>query len=117
MSDLVALLVALPIFGSIVAFLASLVRSETGWPIAVATTAVQVLAAGVLRRGPLATNRSGTSSAGSPRRSVSNSSSTASRRRWRCSWPSSPSASSATPASPGRGPTPSTRRTCCWSPG
>jgi multicomponent Na+:H+ antiporter subunit D len=48
MSDLVALLVALPIFGSIVAFLASLVRSETGWPIAVATSAVQVLAAGVL---------------------------------------------------------------------
>ncbi|MXR20901.1 monovalent cation/H+ antiporter subunit D family protein [Halobacterium bonnevillei] len=42
MSDLAALVVALPIFGSLVAFLAALVRSKSGWPVAVAATAAQL---------------------------------------------------------------------------
>ncbi|WP_336037145.1 monovalent cation/H+ antiporter subunit D family protein [Halobacterium yunchengense] len=38
MSDLVALAVAVPIFGSLVAFLVGVARSESGWPVAVAAT-------------------------------------------------------------------------------
>jgi multicomponent Na+:H+ antiporter subunit D len=56
MSDLTAalaanlppLLVALPIFGSIVALLAGVVRSRTGWPIAVLVSGVQVAASAAL---------------------------------------------------------------------
>jgi multicomponent Na+:H+ antiporter subunit D len=45
MSDLPALLVALPIFGSVVALLAGLLRSRTGWPVAVLVSILQVVAA------------------------------------------------------------------------
>jgi len=45
MNELPALLVALPIVGSIVAFLASLVRTRSGWYVAVATLAVHTVAA------------------------------------------------------------------------
>ncbi len=48
MSDLPALLVALPLLGSTLAFLAGLARSESGWPVALVTTAVQVAGAAVL---------------------------------------------------------------------
>jgi len=48
MSDLVPLLVAVPIFGSIFALLAGLVRSRTGWPLAVLAAGVQVAGALVL---------------------------------------------------------------------
>ena len=44
MNDLPALVVALPIFGSIAVLLVGLVRSETGWPIAVGASAVQTAA-------------------------------------------------------------------------
>jgi multicomponent Na+:H+ antiporter subunit D len=47
-SDLAALVVALPIFGSLVAFLAALVRSKSGWPVAVAATAAQLVVATTL---------------------------------------------------------------------
>jgi multicomponent Na+:H+ antiporter subunit D len=43
-----ALLVALPIFGSIVALLAGLLREETGWPVALITSALQVVASAAL---------------------------------------------------------------------
>ena len=45
MSDLAPLLVALPIFGSVAALLIGVLRSRTGWPIAVVVSAVQVAAA------------------------------------------------------------------------
>lgn len=48
MSDLPALLVAFPMLFSVVALLAGLVRQDTGWPVAVVATAVQVVAAAVL---------------------------------------------------------------------
>ncbi|MFB6268297.1 MAG: monovalent cation/H+ antiporter subunit D family protein [Halobacterium sp.] len=48
MSDLVALAVALPIFGSLLAFLAVLVRSKTGWHVAVAATLAQLAVAASL---------------------------------------------------------------------
>ncbi|NHX36912.1 MULTISPECIES: monovalent cation/H+ antiporter subunit D family protein [Halolamina] len=48
MSSLPALLVAAPLLGSVLALLAGLVRSETGWPVALVTAAVQVAGAGVL---------------------------------------------------------------------
>ncbi|WP_049972379.1 monovalent cation/H+ antiporter subunit D family protein [Haladaptatus cibarius] len=48
MSDLAPLLVALPIFGSIMVFFAGLVRSESGWPIAVLTSLVQLGGAGLI---------------------------------------------------------------------
>lgn len=48
MSSLPALLVALPLLGSTLAFLAGLVRQNTGWPVALVTAAVQVAGAGVL---------------------------------------------------------------------
>jgi multicomponent Na+:H+ antiporter subunit D len=51
MSDLTALLVALPILGSIAALLAGLVRSETGWPVAVVATAAQTVGAVALAVG------------------------------------------------------------------
>jgi multicomponent Na+:H+ antiporter subunit D len=48
MSDLVPLLVALPIFGSVVAVLAGVIRSRTGWPIAALVSGIQAVAAVVL---------------------------------------------------------------------
>ncbi|SIR84249.1 multisubunit sodium/proton antiporter, MrpD subunit [Haladaptatus litoreus] len=48
MNDLAPLLVALPIFGSIMVFLAGLVRSESGWPIAVLASLAQLGAAGMI---------------------------------------------------------------------
>jgi len=48
MNELPALLVALPIFGSIVALLLGLVRARTGWLVAVLTSIVQVVAAATL---------------------------------------------------------------------
>jgi multicomponent Na+:H+ antiporter subunit D len=45
MSDLAPLLVALPIFGSVVALLAGLLRSRTGWPVAALVSLLQVVAA------------------------------------------------------------------------
>jgi multicomponent Na+:H+ antiporter subunit D len=51
MNDLPALLVALPILGSVVALLVGLVRSRTGWPIAVVASAVQTAAAVTLATG------------------------------------------------------------------
>src|SRR6056297_1356626 len=51
MSDLPALLVAFPILGSIAVLLGGLVRSETGWPIAVVASAVQTAAAVTLATG------------------------------------------------------------------
>ena len=45
MTDLPALLVAVPLFGSVIAMLAGLARSKTGWPIAVCTCLVQTGAA------------------------------------------------------------------------
>ena len=45
MSDLAALAVALPIFGSLVAFVAALVRSKTGWHVAVVATLAQLAVA------------------------------------------------------------------------
>jgi len=48
MNELPALLVALPIVGSVLAFLAGLVRSKSGWAIAVATLAVQLPGAAIL---------------------------------------------------------------------
>ncbi|MUV60302.1 monovalent cation/H+ antiporter subunit D family protein [Halobacterium sp. CBA1126] len=42
MSDLVALAVAVPIFGSLAALVAGLVRSESGWPVAVVACVAQV---------------------------------------------------------------------------
>jgi multicomponent Na+:H+ antiporter subunit D len=44
-ATLPALLVALPISGSILAFLAGVVRSRTGWPVAVLVSGLQVVAA------------------------------------------------------------------------
>ncbi|MFB6308959.1 MAG: monovalent cation/H+ antiporter subunit D family protein [Haloarculaceae archaeon] len=41
MSDLPALLVAIPLLGSVTVMLAGLARSETGWPVAVGTCLVQ----------------------------------------------------------------------------
>jgi len=48
MSSLPALLVAAPLLGSVLALLAGLIRSNTGWPVALVTAAVQVVGAGVL---------------------------------------------------------------------
>ena len=48
MSDLPAMLVAFPMLFSVVALLAGLARQDTGWPVAVVATAVQVAAAAVL---------------------------------------------------------------------
>jgi multicomponent Na+:H+ antiporter subunit D len=48
MSDLPAFLVAIPLFGSVAVMFAGLVRSETGWPVAVCTSLVQTGAAVVL---------------------------------------------------------------------
>ncbi|MDZ7746218.1 MAG: monovalent cation/H+ antiporter subunit D family protein [Halobacteriales archaeon] len=48
MSDLVPLLVALPVFGSVVALLAGLARDRVGWPIATLTLLVQTAVAGTL---------------------------------------------------------------------
>ena len=48
MSDLPALLVALPLVGSVLAFLAGLARPKSGWPVALVTTAVQVVGAALL---------------------------------------------------------------------
>ena len=45
MSDLPALLVAIPLLGSVIAFLVGLARSKTGWPVAVVTALVQTGAA------------------------------------------------------------------------
>lgn len=45
MSDLAALLVAVPIFGSVLALLAGLVRPRTGWPVAVLASVVQTVVA------------------------------------------------------------------------
>ncbi|MBS1264051.1 MAG: NADH-quinone oxidoreductase subunit N [Methanonatronarchaeales archaeon] len=53
MSDLPPMLVALPILGAVATMLVGLVRSETGWPVAVLTSVLQVGAAGVLARGAL----------------------------------------------------------------
>ena len=41
MSDIPALLIAVPLLGSVTVFLAGLARSRTGWPIAVVTAVVQ----------------------------------------------------------------------------
>jgi multicomponent Na+:H+ antiporter subunit D len=41
MSDIPALLIAVPLLGSVTVFLVGLARSRTGWPIAVVTTVVQ----------------------------------------------------------------------------
>ncbi|WP_380675220.1 monovalent cation/H+ antiporter subunit D family protein [Salinigranum sp. GCM10025319] len=51
MSDLAALVVAFPILGSLVALLAGLVRSETGWPVAVVAMVAQTAAAAALAVG------------------------------------------------------------------
>jgi multicomponent Na+:H+ antiporter subunit D len=48
MNDLPALLVVVPLLGSVTAILASLVRSKTGWPIAVGTCLVQTGVASLL---------------------------------------------------------------------
>ncbi|WP_049980723.1 monovalent cation/H+ antiporter subunit D family protein [Halolamina rubra] len=48
MSSLPALLVALPLLGSTLAFLAGLLRRQSGWPVALVTAALQVVGAGVL---------------------------------------------------------------------
>jgi multicomponent Na+:H+ antiporter subunit D len=48
MSELPTFLVAVPLLGSVVALLAGLARSRTGWPVAVCTTLVQVGVAGAL---------------------------------------------------------------------
>jgi multicomponent Na+:H+ antiporter subunit D len=48
MSDLLPLLVALPIIGSVVALLAGLARSRTGWPVALAFLTAQLGGAGLL---------------------------------------------------------------------
>jgi multicomponent Na+:H+ antiporter subunit D len=48
MSDLPALVVALPLLGSVAVLLAGLVRPRTGWPITVATALAQVVAVGTL---------------------------------------------------------------------
>lgn len=58
MSDLAALAVALPIFGSLAAFVAELARSESGWPVAVVATVAQLavaveLAVRAFRDGPI----------------------------------------------------------------
>ncbi|USZ68682.1 monovalent cation/H+ antiporter subunit D family protein [Halorussus salilacus] len=51
MTDLVPIAVAVPIIGSVVALLAGLVRSETGWPVALAASVAQVgLAVELARR-------------------------------------------------------------------
>ena len=50
MSDLVPLAVALPILGSVLALLAGLVRSETGWPVALVASLAQVGLTGALAR-------------------------------------------------------------------
>ena len=48
MSDLAPLLVAIPLLGSVLVLLAGLIRDETGWPLTVLTSLVQVAAAGSL---------------------------------------------------------------------
>ncbi|MFW5948018.1 MAG: monovalent cation/H+ antiporter subunit D family protein [Halolamina sp.] len=48
MSELLALLVALPLVGSVLAFLAGLLEEKSGWPVAVVTAAVQVVAVGAV---------------------------------------------------------------------
>ncbi|QPV62247.1 monovalent cation/H+ antiporter subunit D family protein [Halosimplex litoreum] len=48
MSDLPALVVALPLLGSVAVLLGGLVRPRTGWPITVVTALAQVLAVGTL---------------------------------------------------------------------
>lgn len=48
MSDLAPLLVALPVFGSVVALLAGLARDRVGWAVAVLTLVVQTAVAGTL---------------------------------------------------------------------
>ncbi len=48
MSDLVALAVAAPIVGSLVALVAGIVRSKSGWPVAVVACAVQLVVAAQL---------------------------------------------------------------------
>ncbi|WP_128477775.1 monovalent cation/H+ antiporter subunit D family protein [Halorussus pelagicus] len=50
MSDLVPFAVAVPIVGSVLALLAGLARSKTGWPVAVVASAVHVGVAGELAR-------------------------------------------------------------------
>ncbi|QLH79306.1 monovalent cation/H+ antiporter subunit D family protein [Halosimplex rubrum] len=51
MNDLPALVVALPLLGSVAVLLAGLVRPRTGWPITVATAVTQVVAVGALATG------------------------------------------------------------------
>ena len=48
MTDLPALLVAAPIFGSVAALLVGLARSRTGWPVALLAAGTQVGLAGTL---------------------------------------------------------------------
>ncbi|WP_075936644.1 proton-conducting transporter transmembrane domain-containing protein [Halosegnis longus] len=48
MSDLAPLLVAFPVFGSVIALLAGLARDRVGWAVAVLTLAVQTAIAGTL---------------------------------------------------------------------
>ncbi|QLH84333.1 monovalent cation/H+ antiporter subunit D family protein [Halosimplex pelagicum] len=51
MNDLPALVVALPLLGSIAVLLAGLVRPRTGWPITAVTALAQVVAVGALATG------------------------------------------------------------------
>ncbi|MFC3478664.1 monovalent cation/H+ antiporter subunit D family protein [Halobacterium litoreum] len=57
MSDLAALVVAVPILGSLVAFLASLVQSRSGWHVAVAATVAYLAAAASLAERAFADGR------------------------------------------------------------
>ncbi|MCF2207839.1 monovalent cation/H+ antiporter subunit D family protein [Halobacterium salinarum] len=48
MTDLVPFVVAVPIFGSVLAFAAGIARPKTGWPVAAVASLAQVAVAGVL---------------------------------------------------------------------